>query len=157
MNRIIIGAVFTWLLYSCSGSLEKEVLLPNGTNISGSRIRDIEKQYDLQYFQYEGFKGITDDTILRNFVIVTNKQPGDIISDNEIEKLKDDVVTGIVFDKIPESTITFDSLISYVGRVYNVDSVHRGTDSAVFIRNGNPICLVTFFNFGIPGYIVRAP
>lgn len=146
-----------FIISSCERPSRKDILLPDGFNIAGLSIKTIEQRYSLLYSQYEGFKGTTEDSVLRNFIIITDASTDYVLSDSEIEQLKDEPVTGVMFEKISQSSFSFDSLIGYVMRVYMADSVNMRNDSAILMKNGNQVCSIGFYDFGKPGYVVRAP
>jgi hypothetical protein len=72
--------------------------------------------------------------------------------------LENEVIQGITFEKIPDSTITFNNLTEQVKNAYGADEIKHISESEVIIlKNKIIICSIKYIPHGVPGYVVRSP
>lgn len=135
--------------------------------IKCTTIHSIESIIDLNYVQYQGFKGSINDSILSNFTVQINNQfeknGVDFLNSEQIRKIKDSNVTGILFDKIPDSILIFDKVVDYICYKYPnlhkkkiINNLSNGTDKEIIFLNDmeTEIIRVQHFQFGISGTFV---
>jgi hypothetical protein len=161
MRIIIDTRILTILLafsffVSCRNK-HPDIFLPDGTNLKGLTIKEIKNKYNLRFYQYEGFKGYTNDPLLNSFFILTKSNPTDVLTDKQITELEKEVIRGVVFEKIPADTIS-NEILREIEVAYSADSLAiSATGELIIIREGMRLGTVKYVSYGVPGYMVRSP
>ena len=158
---LVFSRVTTILLVSfmvSCGQYADPVILPDGTNLANKRIRDLKKKYNLVFFQYEGFKGMTSNSHLITFLIIAQHPPSDILSSAEIAMMEDEYVKGIVFfETVPQEMISFNDFVVLVQNEYDAHEVrYLSSNEAVIMKNKMKMCAVKYVAH-VPGYMVTWP
>ncbi len=152
-----IGSLFVCvalILSACIENFEK-VILPNGSDLSNKKISEIVDDYSLVFHQYEGFKGVYNDTLLSSFVVISESELSDILSEDEIHKIEKSKVKGVIFDKIPDTLISMDDLIKKLKICYKINEVKSiSSNEKILLKDNEDICKVKFVPYGIPGFII---
>lgn len=161
---IIIMLIF---FISCnSKKVGSCILLPNGKIINNDKVENLEKISPLFYMDYKGFVGSYPDSVLTKFTVLvdnyTNEVGRSVASQEHISSLKQKSFEGIKFEKIPDSVMKFDSVVSYLLRHYpnysikgNSVSIKRADKESVFLNaKGDTLVVIQYFSLGIPGTFV---
>lgn len=161
-----------WILFvSCEttrGPLY--ITFPDGDVLECSSVNELEKSLNcgLLYEQYQGFTGkIKSDSILSRFTILFANHSRlvgfDIVSDSYIKGIKNKPIESVMFDKIPESVMSFKDVLNYVSKKYPLlmaeetkNTLKVGVDKELKFKNedGETILRVQYSALGIKGSIV---
>ena len=170
INKIFQYVVLVLFISGCSTPQEKCCLmLPNGNFLEGSTVNDLNSFYDLTYEHYQGFTGVmkTENPMLSKFTIQFENQSqkvgNDVASDDYIEVLKSENYIGLRFDKIPDSEMSYQTILSYIVKHYpnlkkekTQEELEIGIDKeVVFLNQKNEIIVkVQYSKLGISGTFV---
>ena len=166
-NKWVIKLLVLSLLMfnvACSGK-DDHFVLPNQQILIGKNVYDYSKMFDVQYFQYEGFKAKYNDSLLKECIFIFKNHleyvGSDVLDENQIEKLKNMQIVEIQFH-ISANKIMFENLLEYLKRKYlNTKLLENKTNlgfhvtnkcSFVSLKNGKTLCTVEFVKFVVPYY-----
>lgn len=164
---ICIAVLFMLSFSSSSKTIPSCVILPDGQRITSTSIHQFDSISELIYVHYQGFTGVTSDSVLTKFTVLMEDQAEkvgrDIASDEHITSLRDERVVGLRFEKIPESVMKYEDVVKYVSKRYptlerkkNQAALEPFIDEEIEFVNkkSQVVAKVQYAMFGISGTFV---
>ena len=156
-------------VYGCK--TPESIMLPSGEEIRLGTVEQVSRQSPLKYFQYEGFRGTSNDPFLEGFLVILEDDYASssvgtrVLSEDEIAGLRSKTIAGVRFE-VTDQELTFDLLRNYLVAKYpgsgmrEVDPTDKGVDREVLVydsKNGRFILSIQHVESGVPRSFVSLP